>query len=135
MGIEKTFFDKALEEIKQYRNPRAARPENKDLRLFDVKKMSVIDLCDSDLERYGSLVDYAKQLTASSIAHILSAYLEVKKVPHKVDFKISEDIPMMQSFVFSITDLSTKVLYIFKEVEKENFFLSKDFHKSFYILK
>ena len=126
MGIEKQFFEKALEDIKLFRSAKAARPEEKDLRLCDVKKLSVVGIGDNNLERYSELANVVNHLSVQCIAHILSEYFHEKNVTHRVDFKLNTEIPLITPFLFAITDLDSRTLYVFKEVEHDSLFVAKD---------
>lgn len=112
-------FNKALQKIKNVRNPHAKRADQEDLKWNIVEKQAIFDFGGNELYAYNNIVNEANNISVSCLSAII---IYLAKIYEK-DVKLIEErqLGKIDNPRFAIYEVQSKVLYIFRDIEVCNF--------------
>lgn len=118
------FFNHALQYIKRIRNPNSDKLEENDLMWNVVLQQSLFNFGGNNLKKYSDIVDAAKKISISCLSEII---FNLQKEAHLFDLIDSNSIKEKHpNICFTLKNLHSDTLFIFKEIEECSFWKLKD---------
>lgn len=116
----KSMFSQALQKIKNIRNPHAKKAGDDELRWEDVERQVIFDFGADELEEYSNTIKCANEISVSCLNAII-VYLAKEHYGKHIISINTENLCEINNPRFAIADTDSKVLYVFRDIEKGKF--------------
>lgn len=117
-------FEQAMQRIRNIRRPHAKRADNENLGWDTLEEQVIFDFGGKEAHTYYHAVESAKKISISCISAIIEILAD--RVYGRNIELISECLDIIDNPCFVLLDNQKKDLFIFREIEKVNFWKTED---------
>lgn len=115
-NLYKSIFYQAFQKVREVRDPRAKRADAEDIKWGLVEDNAIFDFGLIEMNGYVSIINSVKEISIDCLKFIICELLK------QIDFFLQIDtrslINETSKVYFSFVDTNSKVLYIFKDIER-----------------